>query len=105
MYIGFQLSAERFFIFWLVVMLTDMAALSVVFFLSAGMRDAAIASLLIGVAFAVSAVSTRTVCISCLPFIHTFYMYVVVWRSVYCTGLFAGVGQLDQVSQFYPLWR
>ena len=62
-YIGFQLSAEKFFIFWLVITLTNMAAVSVAFCFSAATRVAAIANLLIAVAFVVSMVSIHVPCV------------------------------------------
>ena len=56
-YSGLQLRADKFFIYTLAIMLTNVAAVSVAFAISALTRLAAIANLLIAIVFVVSMVS------------------------------------------------
>jgi ATP-binding cassette subfamily G (WHITE) protein 2 len=45
--IGFQVKADKFFIFWLILTLVNVCAVSIAFFISAGVRNGEIANLLI----------------------------------------------------------
>ena len=54
---GLQVEADKFFIFWLILMLVNICAVSVAFFISAGVRNGEIANLLIILPFTFSLVS------------------------------------------------
>jgi ATP-binding cassette subfamily G (WHITE) protein 2 len=55
--IGFQVKADKFFIFWLILTLVNVCAVSIAFFISAGVRNGEIANLLIILPFIFSLVS------------------------------------------------
>ncbi|CAI8000347.1 Broad substrate specificity ATP-binding cassette transporter ABCG2 [Geodia barretti] len=55
--IGLQVKADKFFIFWLILTLVNVSAVSIAFFISAGVRNGEIANLLIILPFIFSLVS------------------------------------------------
>ena len=58
-YIGFQIEVDRFFIYWLVVMLVNIAAVSLAFFISAGVRNGELANSLSTLPFIIALVSVK----------------------------------------------
>ena len=62
MFTGFQLSASRFFIYFLFVVMTNISAVSIAFGISAGTRVVGIANLFIAIIFVVSMVSEFCAC-------------------------------------------
>ncbi len=54
--VGFQLEVERFFIYYLLLNLVSIAAVSIAFSISAAIRVGAVANLLIAIVFVVSMV-------------------------------------------------
>ena len=54
---GLQVKADKFFIFWLILTLVNVSAVSIAFFISAGVRNGEIANLLIILPFIFSLVS------------------------------------------------
>ena len=62
MFTGFQLSASRFFTYFLFVVMTNISAVSIAFGISAGTRVVGIANLFIAIIFVVSMVSEFCAC-------------------------------------------
>ena len=99
-HVGLQIEAERFFIYWLIVMLVNIAAVSLAFFISAGVRNAELANSLITLPFIISLVSSLPTT-RCTCYIH---VSEDLCRVADISGFPSCVGVMDPIHQLYEVW-
>ena len=102
--VGLQIDAERFFIYWLVVMLVNIAAVSLAFFISAGVKNAELANSLITLPFIISLVSSKCRNVTCYVHFYTILVSEAVCRITDIPGLPPCVGVMGPVYQLYEVW-
>ena len=101
--LGLQVEAERFFIYWLIVMMVNIAAVSLAFFISAGVRNVEIANALMTLPIVISLVSLSTTKCMCIIIVKMLVSKALC-RIADISRFPPCVAVMGPVHQLYEVW-